>query len=255
MQCPDCSHEMDNVTLGTNPPIQLDVCSYCGGIWTDQGEANFFKESDLMAIGIPPRHVHQVKTPSYRSCPKDATPLTRFRGESVPEGIVVYRCETCGGSWFPTGQLVKFKRAQRAKLRFFKTWHLPIASAYAILLPIFLIFIITGGLIVTVRSIQEQQQLESQAKSLVGKPVVRAASPNDVFISFTTQGPVGTSLTYWKDTAPEEKITRTVNSQPQTTHSVHLFDLSANTPYVYQITLRTTQPVTTEEFRFTTLSD
>lgn len=247
MHCPDCSRPMMVVTIGTVPPVKLDACSYCGGVWTDQSEVNFFKESDLVALGIPPKHIHSVKTPIARLCPKDETPLSRFRGESVPENVTIFHCDTCGGAWFPAGNIRKFKQAQRAKLSYFKTWQLPLPSAYAILLPVLLVLIITGGIVVTVRSIQEQQQLESQAKGLVGKPVVRTISPTEVFISFTTQKPVTTSLAYWSTS--NEKKTITISNKPQTIHAVRLSDLSSNTTYSYQIILET---ITTEVYTFTT---
>ncbi len=240
------------VTLGTKPPVRLDACSYCGGVWTDQSEANFFKESDLVAIGIPPKHIHSVKTPASRLCPKDSTVLDRFRGESVPEGVMVFHCATCGGSWFPAGNIRKFKRAQSVKLAFFKTWHLPLPSTYAILLPVFLILIITGSIVVTVRSIQEQQQLESQARGLISKPVVRNVSSSEVFISFTTQKPLATSLTYWNRITPTEKKTVTVSTRPQTVHIIRLSGLSPTINYMYQITLGTVPLTSTEVFIFTT---
>lgn len=231
------------VTLGTSPPVKLDACSYCGGVWTDQSEANFINQSDLAALP----HAAKRITPAFRLCPKDHTPLTRFFAESIPEHVSVYRCETCGGNWFPADNLRIFKRAQNAKLSFFKTWHTPLTSAYAILLPVILIFIITGGMIITVRSIQEQQQLESQAKGLIGKPIVRNISSTEVFINFTTQKPVSTSLTYWNTS--NEKKTITISNIPQTIHAVRLSDLSGNTTYSYQITLETTA---TEVYTFTT---
>ncbi len=245
MFCPDCQHEMMIVTLGTTPPVKLNTCSYCGGVWTDQSETNFINQSDLAALTH--ESVRLVKPLASRLCPKDHTTLVRFRGESIPDYISVYRCDTCGGNWFPNGNLRKFKKAQSTKLSFFKTWHIPLPSAYAILLPVFLTMIITGGLIITVRSIQDQQQLESQAKGLVGKPVVRSVSPTEVFISFTTQKPVTTSLTYWNRVTPKKTVSVTI--QPKTTHTIRLSDLSFNTIYSYQITLET---ITTEVFTFTT---
>lgn len=229
MHCPDCSREMMVVTLGTTPPVKLDVCEFCGGVWTDQSEANFIQKSDLAALPL----ATQTTTPTERYCPKDHTTLVRFFAESIPEHVAIYRCETCGGNWFPAGNLQKFKKAQSAKLSFFKTWRIPLSSAYAILLPVLLFFIITGGLFITVKSIQQQQQLESQAATLVRKPVVRSISPTEVFISFTTKKPVTASITYWKSSL--DKKTVVVSAQPQNLHTIRLTKLSPNSTYFYQI--------------------
>lgn len=253
MHCPDCGSVLITVTLGTEPPIKLDVCSSCSGVWTDQGETNFFKVSDLANVALPGTP-HRVPAPQDRYCPKDHTPLSRNKGENIPEDVVVFHCSSCGGNWFPTGQLKHFKEAQRVKLSFFKTWHIPISSPAAILLPVLLLMIITGSIVVTVISIQQQIQTESQAKSLVGKPVVRNISPTEVFISFTTNAPVATSLIYWQATlqAPvRQKIA--VSAVAQTTHTVRISNLLPGTTYQYQITLSGAQPITTEEFTFTTL--
>ena len=230
------------ITLGTTPRVKLDVCSYCGGVWTDQSETNFLQQSDLAAL---PHTGNTIRNPNSRICPKDQTVLVRFRSESVPDDVIVFRCETCGGNWFPNGNLKRFKRAQSVKLSFFKTWHIPLPSAYAILLPIFLIVIITGGLFITVKSIQEQQQLESQARGLVGKPVVRDISQTEVFISFTTQKPAKTTLTYW---SAVKKIV-SVSTEPKTTHTIRLTGLIPNTDYSYQIMVDSTP---TEIFTFMT---
>lgn len=243
MSCPDCEREMVIVALGTSPPVRLDACSSCGGVWTDQSEANFIQKSDLAALP----HTTQTVTPTSRLCPKDQTPLTRFFAESIPEHVAIYQCETCGGNWFPAGNLQKFKKAQSAKLSFFKTWRIPLTSAYAILLPVLLLFIITGGLFITVRSIQEEQQIESQASGLIGKPVVRSISPTEVFISFTTQKPVTSSISYWITSV--DKKTIPISSTPQTTNIARLSNLSKDAHYFYQITLGT---VTTEVFTFNT---
>ncbi len=246
---------MTTVTLGTEPPIGLDVCTYCGGVWTDQGETNFFREADLSTIGIPPNQVKKIIPPKTRYCPKDATQLTRITGENIPGYVTVFHCPSCGGNWFPAGELKHFKHAQRVKLAFFKTWHIPVASPTAILLPIILLLIITGSIFVTVTSIQQQLQTESQAKALVGKPVVRTISSTQVFISFTTNSPIATSLIYWQTKAPTYRQKVSVSTAPQTIHTVRLSNLLPGTSYQYQIALEGVQPTTTEIFAFSTIKD
>ncbi len=247
MHCPDCGSVLITLSLGMEPPVTLDVCSWCGGVWTDQGETNFFQAPDLSQVSLP-RFPRRVPQPKERYCPKDHSRLARIKGESIPEDVAVFHCSSCGGNWFPAGELKRFKRAQRIKLSFFKTWHIPVASPAAILLPVVLLLIITGSIFVTVTSIQNQLQTESQAKALMGKPVVRNISPTEVFISFTTQRSISTSLTYW--TTEVNKKTAVVNLQPQIIHTIRLSGLSPDTNYFYQITA---ESMSSEVFGFKTL--
>ncbi len=235
MKCPDCLREMTRVTLGRETRIELDSCDHCGGTWTDQSEINFVSLSDLTDVGIPPKRLRPVTPPKNRSCPKDGTLLTRFRADSVPEHIGLFHCETCGGNWFPKDTIREFKKAQAAKVSFLKSWHIPLASAYAVLIPFFLVLIITGGMIVTVQSIQKEQLLESRAGPMLSVPTVRNILDGEVFIDFTTLQPQTSHIRYWP--AGNIALTRSVpvSTTSKTLHTIRLTGLTAKTTYFYTI--------------------
>ena len=114
MFCPECNHKLKPITLPTKKSaVVLDYCAHCAGIWTDHAETNFFEEKDLKTIQsiLPKNPPKNLKGTS--KCPHDNTKLEELEHESVPYGLTVRHCPKCGGNWFPSHQLEKFKRARQ----------------------------------------------------------------------------------------------------------------------------------------------
>lgn len=237
MFCPDCNHHLSPATIPVKgSTVILDYCGYCGGVWTDHAETNFFTLQDLNTLhNVLPHAPKKALTGSHK-CPHDNRELTRLEHESVPLGTSVLHCATCGGNWFPYGELARFKKAQKAKVDYFKVWGIPLHSMYAVLLPLFVVAVLSTGMLGAVIGIRNQQNLQSQARDVIGKPIViKGSAPGEIIISYTTSSSLQSSITYWNN--PIEQKTVPVSQEERQSHMIKLEDLITKTTYFYTITV------------------
>lgn len=214
-------------------PVVLDCCKVCGSIWSDQGEVNFIEARDLKPLeNLLPQKQTTFPNREFR-CPKDRRVLEVFQGESIPLELTIFHCQVCGGALFTSGKLVEFKKAQEAKVNYLKTWHIPLPSVYAVLLPLLLVLLIGGGLVATIGSFRQDTEVRTQAKDAFSRPLVYFPSPNVVQIHFTTSKNAATKIRYWTD--PAEKKELWVSQTRRTTHSITLENLEDNQTYSYQL--------------------
>lgn len=253
MLCPECNATLSPIQLTTaTGNVVLDYCATCGGIWSDQGEINFVKLKDLGPLSrlLPQKPQHP--TIQYHLCPKDRNTLELFKGESVPADISIFRCQVCGGIFFPEGTLPNFKHAQESKINYFKSWKIPLHSVYAILLPLLLILVLGGGLLATIVSVQRGTDIRSKAKEAVSKPLVLSPAASEILISFTTITPSITKIKYW--IKPDVVTEAWVSPAPDTVHTVRLKYLEENQSYSYQLIVTEPNPYESPVYLFTTKS-
>ncbi|MFN8390318.1 MAG: zf-TFIIB domain-containing protein [Bdellovibrionota bacterium] len=107
MNCPACSDELTQVTVGN---VTVDICKdSCGGIWFDAGELEQYEKA---ASSAPAELLRPLRNPNVavdrnktRNCPRCASsPLTKrfFDGEYE---IQVDQCLHCGGIFLDPGEL------------------------------------------------------------------------------------------------------------------------------------------------------
>jgi Zn-finger nucleic acid-binding protein len=234
MLCPECNHQLLPVTVKTDTgDVSLDYCASCGGIWADQGKANFVKTKDLTPLLalLPQKGIHPP--PQNTFCPKDRNILEAYRGNNVPLDINLYHCPKCNGMWFPEHAFREFKAAQEAKINYFKTWKIPLASIYAVLLPVFILISLTGGLYFILFGFNSGTEIRTKAKDVISKPIVLHPSPDQVLISFTTGQPQTVNIAYW--ITPREVQQAWVSQTPSQTHTILLKDLEPDRTYSYQL--------------------
>lgn len=236
MLCPECNHQLAPIALPVKTgKVELDYCNRCGGVWSDRGEVNFLEEKDLSPlIHVLPKRVTHAAYITHR-CPKDKSTLEQFRGESVPVDLHLYRCITCAGIWFPEKSLFEFKKAQRAKLSYYKTWKIPLHSMYAILLPVLLFVLLTGGLISSLIGVRQGTDIRTRATLPLSRPLALSPVAGQILISFTSQTPSVARIRYWKTLDEVKELS--VSATAQTTHTIHLKNLEPGATYSYQLVL------------------
>jgi len=170
MICPYCQEKLitKEVKVKDGTPIDIEYCPNCGGYWLDHWEVNFipFKNIKKIIKGTPKKPNPDIGE-RVMKCPHCHKRLEILQGENVPLNTTVFFCPQCHGNWFPKGQLLAFKKAQEAKLAYFKTWQIPLGSVFSILLPMFLICLITASIPLTVYLSQRKQQQYLKAQGLV----------------------------------------------------------------------------------------
>ena len=234
MFCPECNHQLSVIAITAQTGrVTLDYCNACAGIWSDQGEVNFIKESELSPLlQLLPRKGTHLPI-QLLHCPKDHSQLELLQADSVPRDVIIYRCGVCNGKFFPEGMLPAFKSAQNAKIDYFKSWKIPLHSIYAILLPLLVIVVLGGGLVATIIGVRENTDSRTQAKDIITKPLVIRLSENETLISINTENPSTVKLKYWMTTEEVNEVW--VSDVLQTKHNITLNQLEANRDYFYQI--------------------
>lgn len=182
MQCPLHDGELISHTAqGENGlTVSYSTCPVCRGYWMDSFAANFIKLNNVDGTAT-------ITTASTYYCPVCTKPLIWTTGENIPDGVCVYDCPVHHGYFFPTGQLAAFKKAQQTKIEYHKLWHIPMPNVASILLGGLVLILLSGGLAVTLRGLEQRQTMESQAKQiLVNHAVYSTADHTTILITATT---------------------------------------------------------------------
>ncbi|MBI4130308.1 zf-TFIIB domain-containing protein [Candidatus Roizmanbacteria bacterium] len=240
--CPNCnsvlhSKQIHTVAAGS---IEVDVCESCGGVFFDAGEINRISEAAAEKLGQV-QHVPLRTKKGSGNCPRCGASLSRYWGESVPNDVYILRCPECRGTFLPSKELMKFKRAQEAKIDYFRTWKIPLHSLSAVLIPLALFVVLTGVGFITVSQVQKTKQLETRAHEVLRAPLlIRGTDGQSATIFFTTTEPAKSKLIFYYQ-KPFGKTELAVSETPQTSHQIELEGLTAGSTYQYQIELITAE--------------
>ncbi len=109
-QCPQCGKQMRRFNYAVTSGVFLDRCPDKHGIWLDPGELEqvqvVMEEFDREYSMAGPQEGPPV--PGAKMCPRCDIPLH----EMTYEGVVLDRCEKCGGTWCDEQELAEVVRIQ-----------------------------------------------------------------------------------------------------------------------------------------------
>jgi len=238
MRCPDCGGGLISVeTKGQEGHLlKIEYCSSCGGYFLDQWEANRipFEEVLLLASKLP----KPIKSDIFGGsnlCPHCFIPLEVLHHASIPNNCIVKYCSQCHGNWFQRGQLLIFKRAQRARVEYFKAWNIPISSVFQVLLPLLILVFVGTSIPVTVYLVQKNQEERTMASEYIKSVSVIKTSWKEIILTFSTSKPFSSELEYGTGNFNMKRIP--ISPVSTTIHQIKL----ANIPdgkYQYKIILR-----------------
>lgn len=102
MDCPKCSHAMEQVVFGD---IEVDRCTLCKGLWFDLLEhERLSKMPGAAAIDIGDPEVGAIFNRDDRiSCPRCSGPMIRMVDAAQPH-IWYESCGVCHGVFFDAGE-------------------------------------------------------------------------------------------------------------------------------------------------------
>lgn len=229
MFCPNCSQEMTTANFDSQSILH---CLNCG--------ASFFEENSINRISQKSAEIlaQERKTAiiygRQKLCPKDQTPLSQISSqESIPDIVVLFRCNRCQGVFSYAEDLVNFKKAQTVKVNYFRLWNKPLPSLNAVLVMFFLA-LFSATIIFT--GISNQKNItQSQAKDLVGKIII-SSSNRYLFLSFSTAIPVKTEVRF-TDKTTGESFSQTISNDLKTIHILTTDKINFKDQYYYIITL------------------
>ncbi len=250
MDCPQCHLPLSAIEIETSDghTHSIEECLNCGGHFIDPYLANFLTIETARNIDsiLPKTHAVSSATPI---CPKCGQNMPGIRDDSVPQTVTVFSCPNHHGDFFPKEQLYLFKEAQQSKIYYHKLWGIPLKSAFAVLLPILVIFSLATLLPSILEQVNTPQEARVKASEILTPPLITPISSTQILISFSTQKPAKTSIIF---TLGLDK-TFTVSPELATTHLVSVEGLSPGTLYKYVITIDSSgKPMTTSEYTFST---
>lgn len=258
MKCPDCS------TLLTQIDYQLPnkefvskiiYCPNCNGFWLDSITVNNLSTADVERMQRIVENNHPKIIPGTHLCPQCEILLKPLRQESIPLNIQVFFCMQCQLKWFGKGQLLQFKKAQEAKVSYYKTWQIPLKSIFAILLPI-LILVPIVGLVTSRPKIIKQPQIYIQEQTAlnIGIPEVEVSTFKEVKIKFSTSLPAKTELFYTVDKVSSETVI--ISTTEKLDHEAKISNLRPNQQYWYVLQAEANgQKIRSDYYSFTTPND
>ncbi len=250
MTCPQCNDSLNLIEVTTTDGTSKNIheCLDCGGHFLDNYLVNFIStETAHNADSVLPKKHNPLKPePTCFHC---GQVMFVIKDDAIPQTVTVYNCPNGHGDFFPKGQLLLFKKAQDAKINYHKLWGIPLKTAFAVIIPLFVLFTSITVLPTLVREINTIQETRVKASELVTNPLITPLSDNEVLISFSTKNKVQTRLLF---TAGLNK-TVPVSEKEETNHLLHLENLSPSTTYTYKIIIDPNgKNLTVGEFSFST---
>ncbi|MBI2405098.1 zf-TFIIB domain-containing protein [Candidatus Gottesmanbacteria bacterium] len=222
MRCPnDDADLIEQKKTRRGLTISYATCPTCHGHWLDAFNANYLKTEDIERS----QAAFEIETkPNHPVCPTCQEQLRIYHGENIPPDTRVWRCPNNHGYFFPQAQLFAFKKAQEAKLSYFKLWNIPLPQVSSVLLAS-IALIVTIGLVTTYLYGQQTTLLEARHIVQYQEAFVSHQSAN---IVLTTSSPTEVTL----HIGEYEQVMQTKDNL---LHTLFLTNLASGT-YEYYVT-------------------
>ena len=242
MSCPNCKEIMQTVILDNQIILH---CSLCG--------ASFFEENGINRISFESAEkLFEEKKNTEVSgqeklCPKDKTILKPIvNQENIPTEVTLLRCSTCKGIFVFADDLINFKKAQEAKIDYFKAWNIPLPSLKAVVVLSF-VALVSAAIFSRFILFQRGPYRYTNATDLI-KNIYLSKSGRYLFISFKTDYPFRSKIIF-NDKTANITISKNISQKLTFIHFLTTTDIDFNHQYNYQIILidNKGQEITTEE--------
>lgn len=231
MTCPACHEQMRSIELDNQEILH---CANCG--------TSFFEDNGINRIDIlkardlaKERYNNNVVMPQKPICPRDETELKLVSGtEAVPATVRLYMCHTCQGVLASANDLENFKKAQLAKLDYFKSWNMPLGSLRGVL-AMGLLFLLSGTIYWTYNTVSKEATIRSEAEGLINNVDV-SYNGRYMFVAFKTKTAVRASLVI--DNRTTNKVTIVpISTESKTLHTITIARPSTNETVLYRVRL------------------
>ncbi len=230
MVCPNCSETLQPVYMDNQ---YINHCGSCG--------CSFFEENGINRITydsartLSENKYRKFVSPKAKHCPIDfATLVPISNTESVPSHITLFVCPSCSGVLVYPEDLVKFKKAQGAKIDYYKSWGKPFASLQAVLI-VLVIMVLSASSYLTITTINNRALYKSEASDLF-KSLSIAKSGRYIILSFKTNTPFKSQILLINDRTKGRAL-KGISNEFKKAHEVVISDVDPYDPYSYRIIL------------------
>ncbi|OGD84100.1 hypothetical protein A2572_03160 [Candidatus Collierbacteria bacterium RIFOXYD1_FULL_40_9] len=235
MTCPQCNETLNLLAINTTDGKEKNIyeCLDCGGHFLENYLVNFISTETAHNIdSVLPKKHNQLR--SEIKCPHCGQIMFAIQDdEGIPKTVTVYNCPNSHGDFFPKGDLLYFKKAQDAKVNYHKLWGIPLKTAFAVIIPLFILFTSVTVLPSLIREVNNSKETRIKASELTSTPLVTPLSDTEVLISFSTSNQVTTKIIFVSGV----NKTYTVSETPDTNHILQVKGLAPSTSYKYIIVI------------------
>jgi hypothetical protein len=254
MTCPHCGSSLSFIAIDTTDGETKTVneCLNCGGHFLPPYLANFLSVETAKNVDSVLPKAKTVPV-SHPVCPQCGQTMSSIKDDSVPETVTVFTCPNNHGDFFPKNQLLSFKKAQQAKIYYHKLWGIPLKSAFAVIIPLVVVFTAVAALPTIIKQAGTTQENRVKASDILTAPLITPISATQVLISFSTKNPATTSIRFTEGSPKIVDKVYSVSQTPQATHLLNVDNLTSGTIYKYVITINVNGKITTtDEYTFAT---
>lgn len=230
MDCPNCNQKLDELSYDDQTILH---CSVCGGSFFEENGINRINLKS--AVELASKKIEDSISGNQKFCPKDHAVLFPIKdNDSIPQNVTLLQCPSCQGVFTYPDDLVNFKRAQNAKIQYFKLWSKPVPSLKAVLVLTF-IFAFSFITFLSFNTIGRRTAPPTRAEDIV-KNIDTFTSGRNVVVSFRTPVPTRSEITVFDNTTGSVS-TRDVSKELRTLHFITLSDLALENELSYKITV------------------
>ncbi|KKT39378.1 MAG: hypothetical protein UW35_C0006G0007 [Candidatus Collierbacteria bacterium GW2011_GWF2_44_15] len=250
MTCPHCGAEMHTIEIETidGQPASVNECLNCGGHLLAPVLGNFISSNTAKNIDsiIPKATSVPTHSPICTHCQQT---MSSIKDDSVPQTVTVFSCPNNHGDFYPKDQLIQFKKAQDAKINYHKLWGIPVKSAFAVLIPVVIIFTAITVIPNVLKSMRTSQETRVTASEILTSPLITPITSTEVLISFSTRQPSKTNIRFTQGSTSIYEV----STKEDTSHLLSVPNLLPSTSYKYVIEIIVNdKTLTTDEYTFST---
>jgi len=216
-------------------------CPNCGTSFFEENGINRISKESAEKLAGDKKNV-DIES-HEKLCPLDHLRLLPQSKEVTPEGVIILKCPRCYGVLAFPDDLLNFKKAQTAKIDYFKAWAKPLPSLRTVLVISFTA-IALGSVFYKFNNFFKYSSAPSQASNII-KNITFSKSGRYLMVFFKTQTPFATKIIF-QDLTTNSQIEKTINQTPTTIHQLTTGDLNVEDEIIYQIVLTNKQGVETK---------
>lgn len=217
-------------------------CTECGGNFLEENQLNRLTMMDAMDLAhekSDERDYQQIKL-----CPRDSLPLRLLREDSIPAFITIMRCDKCRGLYLSAKDLLTFKKAQKTKIAFYKTWQIPLPSLTTVLVYSFALTF-AFATFTFMQNFYQKNAPPTQAESIV-RNVHITTDQTATTIYFTTEKEYSSNLIFYKDKKVVASVI--VSAVPSQAHIAKITTLAPNKDITFKVQLRSGEKIIESDF-------
>lgn len=207
-------------------------CGNCGASFFEENGINRISQASAEKLALD-KKTEEVEG-HEKLCPLDHSRLTPPSEEVTPPGVVILKCKKCQGVLAFPDDLLNFKKAQAAKIEFFKAWTKPLPSLRTILVISFTA-VVLGSVLYQFNAFFKYYSAPSQASNFI-KKITISKSGRYLLIFFKTPTPFKSKVIF-QDLTTNSQIEKIINPSPKTIHQLTTGDLNLDDEILYQIVL------------------